>query len=173
MSASRPVVTQLHILNSWHISRFSDHVSILSRVDHVLTQETFGNRFSDVIWSFSSSYMLISQRFTFTPQCHDFYARNSQHYELLECIEIGQSAAMCRRRVAAVPDASTRTFTLQRQPDANRSRPLRTPHDVVSVYRTNPTQWTQCVHGQPDAKRSRTVRASGKIVSVYTALYTQ
>ena len=80
---------------------------------------------------------------------------------------------MRRRRVAAVPDApdaSTRAFTLQRQPDENRSRPLRSPPDVVSVYRTNLTQWTQCVHGQPDANRSRTVRASGKMVSVYTAL---
>ena len=69
-------------------------------------------------------------------------------------------------------DASSRAFTLQSQPAANRSRPLRTPPDVVSVYRTNPTQWTQCVHGQPAANRSRTVRASGKIVSVYTALVT-
>ena len=66
-------------------------------------------------------------------------------------------------------DASTRVFTLQSQAAANRSRPLRTPPDGVSVYRTNPTQWTQCVHGQPAANRSRTVRASGKIVSVYTA----
>ena len=54
-------------------------------------------------------------------------------------------------RTRRVPDASTRAFTLQRQPDAYRSRPLRTPPDVVSVYRTNPTQWTQCVHGQTDA----------------------
>ena len=67
-------------------------------------------------------------------------------------------------------DASTRAFTLQSQAAAKRSRPLRTPPDVVSVYRTNPTQWTQCVHGQPAANRSRTVCASGKIVSVYTAL---
>ena len=114
--------------------------------------------------------MLISQRFTFTPQCHDLYARDSQHYKLMEWKEIGQSADMRRRRVAAVPDASTRAFTLLRQPDANRSRPLRTHPDVVAVYRANPTQWTQCVHGQPDANRSRTVRASGKIVSVNTAL---
>ena len=64
--------------------------------------------------------------------------------------EIGQSADMRRRRVAAVPDASTRAFTLQLQPDAYRSRPLRTPPDVVWVYRTNPTQ---CVHGQLDANR--------------------
>ena len=70
-------------------------------------------------------------------------------------------------------DASTRAFTLQSQAAANRSRPLRTPPDVVSVYRTNPTQWTQCVHGQPAANRSRTVRASGKIVSVDTALLLQ
>ena len=77
---------------------------------------------------------------------------------------------MRRRRVAAVPDASTRAFTLQLQPDAYRSRPLRTPPDVVWVYRTNPTQWTQCVHGQPDAYRSRTVRASGKNCSVNTGL---
>ena len=114
----------------------------------------------------SSSCMLISHRFTFIPQCHDFYARDSQHYKLMEWIEIGQSADMRRRRVAAVPDASTRAFTLQSQPDAYRLRPLRTPPDVVSVYRTNPTQ---CVHGQPNANRSRTVSASGKIVSVYTA----
>ena len=39
-SASRPVVTQLHVLNSWHISRFSGHLSIISRVDHLLTKET-------------------------------------------------------------------------------------------------------------------------------------
>ena len=73
---------------------------------------------------------------------------------------------MRRRCVAAVPDASTRAFTLQRQPNAYRSRPQRTPPDVVWVYRTNPTQWTQYVHGQPDAYRSQTVRASGKIASV-------
>ena len=76
-----------------------------------------------------------------------------------------------RHSLPDASDASTRAFTLQSQPAANRSRPLRTPPDVVSVYRTNPTQWTQCVHGQPAANRSRTVRASGKIVSVYTALY--
>ena len=75
-----------------------------------------------------------------------------------------------RHSLPDASDASTRAFTLQSQPAANRSRPLRTPPDVVSVYRTNPTQWTQCVHGQPAANRSRTVRASGKIVSVYTAL---
>ena len=121
----------------------------------------------------SSSCMLTSDRFTFTTQCNDFYARDSQHCKLMERIEIGQSADMRKRCVAALPDApgaSTRAFTLQRQPAANRSRPLWTPPDVVSVYRTNPTQWTQCVHGQPAANRSRTVRASGKIVSVYTAL---
>ena len=49
-SASRLVVIQLHVLNSWHISRFSGHVSIISRVDHVLTKETSGNAFSVVIW---------------------------------------------------------------------------------------------------------------------------
>ena len=76
---------------------------------------------------------------------------------------------MRRRLIAAVPDASTRAFTQKRQPDAYRSGPLRAPPDVVSVYRTNPTQWTQCVHGQPGANRSRTVRASSKIVSVNTA----
>ena len=31
-SALRPVVTQLHVLNYWHISPFQGHVSILSRV---------------------------------------------------------------------------------------------------------------------------------------------
>ena len=116
--------------------------------------------------------MSTSERFTFTTQCNDFYARDSQHCKLMEWIEIGQSADMRKRCVAALPDApgaSTRAFTLHRQPAANRSRPLRTPPDVVSVYRTNPTQWTQCVHGQPAANRSRMVRASGKIVSVYTA----
>ena len=76
-----------------------------------------------------------------------------------------------RHSLPDASDASTRAFTLQSQAAANRSRPLRTPPDVVSVYRTNPTQWTQCVHGQLAANRSRTVRASGKIVSVYTALH--
>ena len=47
---SRTVVIQLHVLNSWHISRFSGHVPIVSRVDHVLTKETYGNPFSAVIW---------------------------------------------------------------------------------------------------------------------------
>ena len=77
--------------------------------------------------------MLICQLITFTPQCHDFYARDSQHYKLMEWKEIGQSADMPSRRVAAVPDESTRAFTqsLQRQPDAYRSRPLRTPPGVV------------------------------------------
>ena len=78
--------------------------------------------------------MLISQHYTFTPQWHDFYARNLQHYELMEWKEIGLSADMRRWRVATVPDApnvSTRAFTLQRQRDAYRSRPLRTPPDVV------------------------------------------
>ena len=48
-------------------------------------------------------------------------------------VEINRAVCiyMRRRRVAAVPDASTRAFTLQRQPDAYRSRPLRTLPDVV------------------------------------------
>ena len=78
-----------------------------------------------------------------------------------------------RHSLPDASDASTRAFTLQSQAAANRSRPLRTPPDVVSVYRTNPTQWTQCVHGQPAANRSRTVRASGKIASVYTAYFSK
>ena len=104
------------------------HLSIASRVDHVLTKETSGNRFSGVVSPISTACMLISQRISFTPQCHDFYARD---YKLMEWREIGYSADMRRRRVAAVPYASTRAFTLQRQPDAYRSRPLRTPLDVV------------------------------------------
>ena len=100
------------------------------------------------LWPISTSCMLISQHITFTPQCHDFYARDSQHYKLMEWKEIFPSADMRRRRVAAVPDASTRAFTLQRQPDADRSRPLRTPPDECtrrtrrsgrSVYTGNPT----------------------------------
>ena len=79
-------------------------------------------------------------------------------------------AQTVRHSLLDASDASIRAFTLQSEAAANRSRPLRTPPDVVSVYRTNPTQWTQCVHGQPAANRSRTVRASGKIVSAYTAL---
>ena len=107
-------------------------MAIESRVDHVLTKETSGNRFSAVILPISTSCILISQGITFTPQCHDFYARDSQHYKLMEWKEIGQSADMRRRSVAGEPDASTRAFTLHRQPDAYRSRPLRTPPDVVS-----------------------------------------
>ena len=130
-SALPSVVTQLHVLNSWHTSCFPGHMSIVSRVDHVLTKETSGYRFSAVIWPISTSCMLISQRITFYPQCHDFYARDSQHYKLMDCKEIGQSAGMRRRRVAAEPDASTRAFTLKRQPAAYSSRPLRTHADVV------------------------------------------
>ena len=115
-SASRPVATQLHVLNSWHISHFLGHVSIVSLLDHVLTKETYGNRFTAVIWPISNSCMLFCQRTTFTPQCHDFYARDSQHYKLMEWKEIGQSADMRRRPVVGEPDASTRAFTLQRQP---------------------------------------------------------
>ena len=113
------------------ISRFPGHVSIVSRIDHVLTKDTSGNRFSAEIWPISTFCMLISPRITFTTQCHDFYARYSQHYKLMEWKEIGQSADMRRQRVAAVPDASARAFTLQRQPDAHHSRPLRTPPGVV------------------------------------------
>ena len=122
-------MTQLHVLSSWHRSRFTGHVSIVPRVDHVLTKETYGNRFYAVSWPISTSCsMLISQWITFTPQCHDFYTRDSQHNKLRGWIEIGLSADMRRRCVAAVPDASTRAFTLQRQPDAYRSRPM---HHVV------------------------------------------
>ena len=64
------------------------HLSIVSRVDHVLTKETSGNRFSAVISPISTSCMLISQRISFTPQCHDFYARDSQHYKLMVWKEI-------------------------------------------------------------------------------------
>ena len=75
-----------------------------------------------------------------------------------------QTARRCRtRRVHSIIHTAA-------PPDAYRSRPLRTPPDVVWVYRANPTQWTQCVHGQPDAYRSRTVRASGKNCSVPTGL---
>ena len=97
-SALRPVVTQLvaYIM-------FPGHELIVSRVDHVLTKATSGNQFSAVILPISTSCMLISQHYTFTPQCHDFYARDLQHYELMEWKEIGQSADMRRRRVATVP----------------------------------------------------------------------
>ena len=44
-------------------------MSIVSRVDHVLTKETSENRFSAVIWPISTYCMLSSQRITFTPQC--------------------------------------------------------------------------------------------------------
>ena len=70
----------------------------------------------------------------------------------MEWKEIGQSADMRRQRVDVVPDASTRAFTLHRQPDANRSCPLGTLADVVSVYRTNRTQWTHTVVGDPWAE---------------------
>ena len=127
------------------MERFPGHVSIVSRVDHVITKETSRNRFSAVSWP-SSTCMLISQRISFTPQCHDFYARDSQHYKLITWNEIGQSADMRRPRVAGEPDASTRAFTLQRQPDAYRSRPLRTT-----------PMWSEC---------TRRTRRSGR--SVYT-----
>ena len=65
------------------------HLSIVLRVDHVLTKETSGNRLSAVIWSISTSCMLISQRVSFTPQCHGFYARDSQHYKSMMWKEIG------------------------------------------------------------------------------------
>ena len=129
-SASRPVVTQFHVLNSWHNITFHGHVSIVSDFDHELTKETSGNGCSAVIWPISTYCMFIRQRITFTLQCHDVYARDSQHYKLMEWKEIGQSADMRRRRVGAVPDASIRAFTLHRQPDAYHSRPLRTPPDV-------------------------------------------
>ena len=87
--------------------------------------------FSAVISPISTACMLISQRISFTPQCHDFYVRDSQHYKLIEWKDIDQSADMRRRRVTAVPEASTRAFTLQLQPDAYRSRPPRTHPDVV------------------------------------------
>ena len=115
-SASRPVLTQLHVLNSWHMSPFR------------------------VMWIVSV----------------EINRSVSRHGETV------------RRSLPDASDASTRAFTLQSQANANRSRPLRTHPDVDWVYRTDPTQWTQCVHGQPDANRSRTVCASGKIVSVYT-----
>ena len=92
VSTSRPPVTQLHVLNSWNISRFSGHVSIVSGVSHALTKETSGNRFSAVIWPISTSCIVISQRITSTPQRHDFYTLNSQHYKLMEWKEICQSA---------------------------------------------------------------------------------
>ena len=153
-------------------------MSTVSRVDHVLTKETSRNRFSTVSWPISTSYMLISQRISFTPQCHYFYARDSQHYKLMGRGGVKINRLVCRYAQTArrwrtgrvcEPDASTRAYILQRQVAAYRSRPLRTPPDVV-VYRTNPTQWTQCVHGQSDANRSRRVRASGKIASVNTAV---
>ena len=102
-SALLPVVPQLHVLNSWHISRFPGHMSIASRVDHVLTKETFGNRCSAVIWSISTSCLLISLRITFTPHCHDFYERDSQHYKLMEwknrsVCRYAQTARHCHTR---------------------------------------------------------------------------
>ena len=119
------------------------HLSIVSRVDHVLTKETSGNRLSVVIWPISTSCMLISQRVSFTPQCHDFYARDSQHYKLMVWKEIGYYADMRRRRVAGVPDASTQAFTLQRQPYASTENTLPmwsecTGRTRRSVYTGNP-----------------------------------
>ncbi len=71
------------------------HLSIVLRVDHVLTKETSGNRLSAVIWSISTSCMLISQRISFTPQCHDFYARDSPHYKLMEW-NLERNRLVCR-----------------------------------------------------------------------------
>ena len=135
-----------------------------------------------------------SRRVDFASGLHSHYKRLTRReryaptlfmtYVMLLCVirsltinamEINRSVCRhvqtVRHSLPDASDASTRAFTLQSQAAANRSRPLRTPPDVVSVYRTNPTQWTQCVHGHPAANRSRTVRASGKIVSVYTAYY--
>ena len=108
----------MHFNNLWHISRFPGHVSII------------GNRFSVVIWPISTSCMLISQRITFTPRCHDFYARDSQHYKLMEWKEIGQSAHTRRQRIAAVPDASTENtsrcgLSVLDEPDAVCTRAIR------------------------------------------------
>ena len=78
-----------------------------------------------------------------------------------------------RHSLPDASDASTRAFTLQSQAAANRSRPLRTPPDVASVYRTNPTQWTQCVHGQKRVKVSvclRTVFLIGLSMYSFRAL---
>ena len=149
-------MTQLRVLNWWHISRFPGHVSIVSRVDHVLTKEISRNRFSAVNWPIYTSCMLISQRITFTPQCHDFYARDSQHYKLMEWKEIGQFADMRRRRVPGEPDAY-----------ANRTRPLEHSHcsanptRTVHVHCEYPLVWSECtgrtrrsgrrVCAQPDA----------------------
>ena len=72
----------------------------------------------------------------------------------------GQSADM---RIACVSDSSTRAFRTR----ANR---LRTPPDVVRVYRMHLTLRTQSEHWQFDAYSSRTERTSGKIASVHTAL---
>ena len=138
---------------------------VMCQLYHVLTKETSGNRFSVVI--LTNFYFLYVNwpAYHFYPTVSCFYARDSQHYKLMEWKEIGQSADMCGRRISAVPDVSTRVFTLQRQSDAYRSRPL-----------ANTSRCGLSVPDEPDAVCTRatrlvplTVRVSGKIGSVNTA----
>ena len=88
----------------------------------------------------------IIQRITFTLQCHDFYERDSQHYKLMEWIEIGQSADMRRRASLPYP-----THPLEHSHcNANPTR-------TVRVHREHLPMWSECT--------GRT-RRSGR--SVYT-----
>ena len=74
-----------------------------------------------------------------------------------------QTAGRCRtRRVHSLVHTAAPSRRVPFAPTENTS-------EVVSVYRTNPTQWMQCVHGESDAYRSRTVRASGTNCSVNMA----
>ena len=126
------------------MSPFPGHVSIVSRVDHVLSKE---NMDADRACADQKMAAVICSTSCIS---HLWYAseRDRVHKNRYEASGIDtssnsgargwtsfkrniQSAYMRRRRVAAVPDASTRAFTLQRQPDAYRSRPLRTPLGVV------------------------------------------
>ena len=146
-------MTQLHVLNSWHISRFPGHMSI---VDHVLTKETSGNRFAGVIWPISTSCMLISQRITFTPQCQI----NGVERKRLVC-RYAQTARRCHtRRIHSSIHTAAPTRRVSFASTANTSRcGLGVPDEPSGrrVYTGKPT----C-----------TVReryASGKITSVNRA----
>ena len=107
----------------------------------VKNKQDIANGFNDFfkrrtkLYSCMSIYILVCQLVGVSllpPPCHN-YARDSQHHKVMEWYILCLSAAMSRRCVAGEPDASTRAFTLQRQPDAYRSRPLRTKQNRTNT----------------------------------------
>ena len=139
-------MTQLHVDPVYRpyltrtVSRIPDHMSIISRVDHVLTKETSGNRFSALIWPISTYCMLISQRITFTPTVSLFLRAR---FAALQINGLERNRSVCRHAQTA-----RRCRTRRIHSSIHTAAPTRR---VPFASTENTTRCGLSVPGEPDA----------------------